>query len=378
MSWTFELALLFFLALSAVSQFATVKSRGVFSLPFAFGVLFIAAYALNIIPKDFVGRTKLLDIGIIAYNVLIIHSGTFFSFKTAIKQKRAFLVVLANYLVLGVFFLTVGVKLFGKPMAFFAFPSVLGGGATSAIASFATMKNYPHLSFFPWMFFMFQGFFGIPLFAYYVKKVYKQESNCPSEESEKQPQSPVLKQKNSPYKGAAYYLGILMAFSFLNKFLFSSLSQSSGITLTFTALIFGIILGETKLIERGPLYRADCFGLLMLGLMSLMAESLAHVPFLGIIKMLVPVLIFFAIATFLIVLVGLLLSRYLGFSKERSIVIALSAITATPANTIIINGIYGKTKGLNSQRLIEETNMGSLYGVNILSVALISILVAFI
>lgn len=375
MEWSFELSLLFFLILSAASHITMIKSRWILSLPFVFGVLFILAYEFAFIPRDFISRTKLLDIGVIAYNVLIIHAGTMFSFKALWKMKKALLIILIGYGLITLTFLLLGAPLFGNPMSLIAIAAIPGGGATCAIASFTLLKNHPQLSFFPWLLFMFQGFFSIPLFSILVKK---EKSLLKSPEPTKTMEVNIPISKGSRYKGTAYYLGILMLFSFLNKFLFSGFMESTGIALTLTALFFGIIIGELGLVDRGPLQKADCFGLLMLGLMSLMAETLAHVSLSSIIGMLVPVLVLFTIATSALILTGLLLSRPLGYSPTRAMAIALGAITATPANAVIIKGIFGASEGKDSAQLIDETNIGSMYGINIFSVAIISILAAFI
>jgi hypothetical protein len=381
MEWTFELSLLVFLALAALSQTVMMKSRGLLSLPLVFGLLFMAGYGFNILPRDFIARTRLLDIGVIAYHVLIIHAGTLFNRKILARNKKALLIVLAGFCVVSGVLLTLGSALFGRPLAFMAAAALPGGGATCAIASFTAMKNHPELSFFPWLLFMFQGIFGIPLFGFFISKTMVRGEIPPGPGKEKNTRETPHRNQPGGLKGTAYYLGILMFFSVINKLVFSEILGPTGIALTLPALLMGIILGETGLVERGPLHRADCFGLLMLGLMSLMAETLAHVPFSAILAMAVPVLLFFILATGLLILTGMILSRPLGVPVFRAMAIAMSMLTASPANAVIINAVYGSRGGSGTAEpggLIEETDLGSIYVINIFSVALISILAAFL
>jgi len=241
------------------------------------------------------------------------------------------------------------------------------------------LERFPEINFFPWLIFMFQCLFGLPIFAVMLKK--EKLKLQPAAESALPVKKRLSDRMNGGLKVTAFYLAALMLLSLLNRLVFDAFLSGTGLSLNLTALLIGMIVGETGLIDRSPLQNADCFGLLMLGLMSLMAESLAHVPIAAVIGMAAPALLCFAVCTLIMVLSAILLSRPLGMSKSRAVLIGISSLVPIPLNIIMIRNIIKPVSPVEAgaaEVLIGETRMGSLYVVNIFSVMLISIAVCFI
>ncbi|MBI9106157.1 MAG: hypothetical protein JEZ04_05380 [Spirochaetales bacterium] len=382
MEWSFELSLTVFLVVAFVSQLISFLSRGRLSLPLAFGLIFMAGFSLEIFPKDFIDKTGLLGVGRIAFNVLIIHAGTMFSLRELKRNRKALLITLSGVILSNVIIIGGLSGLIGRELAILAAPSVVGGGATCAIASVSVMRSLPEISFFPWLIFMLQCLFGAPVFALMLKKEKLKIGGYRKEmASLPEARGRIADKMNGSLKGTAFYLMALMLLSLLNRLFFNTFFSGTGLSLNLTALLIGIVVGETGLIDRNPLQKADCFGLLMLGLMSLMAKSLANIPLSAVIALIPPALICFAVSTTALVLSGIALSRPLGVSRTRAVVIAISSLVPVPVNIIMIKSIIKPESAFETDdvaRLIEETKMGSLYVINIFSVLLISIAVSFI
>ena len=155
MSWSFETSLLVFLAIIFLSQAVATLTRGKLSLPLVLGLICMAGFGGGFFPADFIVKSKMKDVGYIAFNVLVVHSGTTLDLGRLKAEWRTIalssIVVLALSLVL-VFGLG---PVMGRSLAILSPGPVIGGGAACAIASNATVARSPLLAPFPWMIFMF-------------------------------------------------------------------------------------------------------------------------------------------------------------------------------------------------------------------------------
>jgi hypothetical protein len=381
MEWSFELSLTIFLIISAVSVAIMIATKSRLSLPFVFGVIIIAGFAFNIFPKDFAIKTKLLEVGTIAFNVLIIHAGTMFDFSKIKLNKNAFIIAITSVIVMSIVVIFGLGPIFGWELALLAPASMLGTGATNAIASIGILKTMPQLSAFPWLLFMFQGFFGLPIYAVMLKKIKGKSDDGLISKDEVEVETTIKKAFHEKipdkYKSTGYYLGILMILSLLNRWFYNWALADLGISINLTALIIGMVIGQLGLIERAPLKKSDSFGLLMLGLMCLMAQSFANIPIQGVLGLMIPVIVCFIVCTLSLCIVGLALSKKLGFKKHMGVAIAISCMVPMPTNSIIIRSMFGDDVK-RANMLVGNMDMGSLYMMNIFSVLLISILMYFI
>lgn len=384
MDWSFEVSLMVFLVIAFVSQWIAGLTKSKLSLPFVLGVICIGGFALNIFPKDFVQKSKLIEVGTIAFNVLIIHSGSMFNLRHIKKNRKAAILVFTSVVVMTMVIVFGLRPLIGKEVAYIAPSSMIGGGASCAIGSIGILKKAPQFSSFPWLVFMFQSLFSLPLFVVMLKKEKskKKKADVQATIVEEQCEKKMLCERiPKKYRTPAFYLAMLMVISVANRWLNSLFLADLGISITMSALIIGMVLGQLGIIERAPLKNSDSFGLLMIGLMSLMANSFAHTPLNLVLSLLIPLLWCFVICTLILVIIGILMSKPLGFSKNMGVLLAVSTMVSFPINTFIIKGIYGGNQQQDSSEisnLISKTNIGSLYIVNIFSVLIISIMLNFV
>lgn len=401
MKWEFEFSIMIFLIICFLSHVISTKTRFRLTLQFCLGVICIIGFSTGILPQDFVKKSKLIEIGFIAFNVLIIHSGTKLELDKLKNQKNTIalcsIATLTMTIIVG-FGLS---PLIGREIALLSPGPIVGGGATSAIASISVLRIKPELSVYPWLIFMIQGLFGVPLCAVAIKKEtirllndYRKNSNFNLNEygiitiDEKNIK---IRTRNkfcvkipNRYKNTAYYLGIIMIISVFNKWLNVTYLSDIKLHLSVTALIFGIVLGHFGVIDRDPLSKSNSMGLLMLGLMALMANTLAFTPINTIIMMIKPVLIVFVVATIILTLVGIIFSNYFGFSKYKGVAITLSCMVGFPISAILVQEIitrYAKTdkeKSIIDINLMPSLTVTSMLIVNVLSIFISSLLASLL
>lgn len=288
-TWDFVQSFTVFLIIVFIAQALAVKLKSMIPMPLIYGVLFILGFSTGCLPKDMLLSANMIAVGTIAFNVLVIHSGTMINFSMLRRKRTDMLICLISTAILIVVTGFCLIPILGKGTALLAPGSVIGGGASCAIASRWVLDKNPGISVFPWMIFMFQGLFSVPIVSWALKKeaaglledlrsgqalVPNQSHNMPTSDKKISPceRIPVS------YKTTAYYLGIIMIAAFINQLLQRTVLASMNINTNVTALLLGLLLGSLGIMDRGPLFKSDSYGLLLLGLMGLMANTIANNP----------------------------------------------------------------------------------------------------
>ena len=108
----------------------------------------------------------------------------------------------------------------------------------------------------------------------------------------------------------------------LNNLLQSTVLANVPINSYITALLFGIVLGALGFLDRAPLFKSDSYGLLILGLMGLMANTLANTPWFAIVAYIPALLISFVVGSVILLLCAIIGSKILGnvIGMERIVV----------------------------------------------------------
>lgn len=395
MEWTFEISFLVFLILIFIAQTISTKSNSILSMPLILGVLAIIGFQTGILQKDFIEASNMIVVGTIAYNLLVINSGTMINTKFILKDWKNALVLLVSSLILT---LIVGFGLstiIGRELSILSSGSIIGGGATCAIASYMTMRTNPSLSVFPWLIFMFQGLFAVPIIMLMLKKeaqvllleyrgrdmeIYQAER--PNHNRGKfKDNLKLYEQIPQKYKSTAYYLGLIMLINVMNKWLHSKI----GIPLNqnATALLAGFIFGQIGIIDTAPLHKADSFGLLLLGLMGLMVNTLSKNTVFTLLRFATPLLIVVSVSTIVLIVTGFLASKVLKTSPYGRIAMTLNCMVGFPVNKLIIDRSISITadegeKGYLNSKLAPLLNIGTMLIVNTVSIIIISVMINFI
>lgn len=374
MSWSFEVSLLAFLLIAFASQALAVVTKGRLSLPLALGVICAAGFALGLLPTDIASKSRMRDVGFIAFNVLVVHSGTLVDLKAARARKGAALTGLACLVSL-VAVLGLGLApVLGREAALFSIGPVVGGGAACAIASNAALRKLPGLAALPWLVFMFQGIFGLPLLALSLRKEVgrirmRLAANPGSRPGavpgpaagesgrERFPRPPLCERLPAPFRGPAFYLASLMLVAVINRVLYGAFLARLGLHPALSALVLGFVFARLGLLERDPLSKTDSMGILMLGLMALMADALAATPP-AVLLGLAPLALLALAATALVVAgVGALAGRLSGHGASRGMVAAASCMIGLPPAVVAARGILRGLEPDEARRAALEAEL---------------------
>ncbi|MDI9241517.1 hypothetical protein [Fusibacillus kribbianus] len=374
-TWAFDKSFLVFLIIAGISVMLSVKVRSLIPMPLIYGILFILGFAFHLLPADMLLSANMIAVGTIAYNVLVVHSGTMIDLHFLKKKwEDALVCIISTFLLV----LTAGFGLMpfvGKELALLSPGSVVGGGASCAIASRLMMQNNPEYSVFPWMIFMFQGVFSVPVITLALKK----ESQALAEEFRKRKvtdapagsvfsfsssgtgRRPLCERIPKKYKSTAYYLGIIMAVTFFNNLLHGTLFSDLSINPYITALLFGMVFHAVGFMDRAPLFSSDSYGLLILGLMGLMANTLANCPWQAVVGYLPALLLVFVVSTAVLILCGAVAAKIFGFRPWRGIALTMNCMMGFPVNDMLLE--QASRIGENEEEQIYiKSQLGSVLG----------------
>lgn len=393
MSWSLEISLLFFLIIIFLSQAIASRLSSYIPMPLILGIICITGFATGWVPKDIIEKSNMIAVGTIAYNMFVVNSGTMIDLKFIKRYKRESVICIVSSIII---FFVVGIgmrRVIGKELALLSSGSVIGGGATCAIASYVALGIKPEIAVYPWLIFMFQGLFAVPIIAWALNKEasaclksFRELSECaltktaPSNTLNAEKQK--LCEKVQPrFKTTAYYLSAIMTINVLNKYIHSKFNI--GINQNATALLAGFLFNHLGLIDAGPLHKSDSFGLLLLGLMGLMVNTLSKNPLGNILRLMVPMIIMFLVSIVLLVATALVFSRVHKTNPYGNIAMTVNCVMGFPVNKLLVDNAAaaGKTKEEKEYIVIKLSplvNIGTMLVVNTISVIITAIAVNFI
>ena len=393
-TWSFANSFLVFLLIVFAAQSLATLLRNYVPMPLFYGLFFAIGFAVGWLPPDMLLAANMVTVGTIAFNVLVIHSGTMINLPMIVAKWRESLTAILSALIMTAVCLLVLPPLIGRKLALLAPGAVIGGGASCAIGSRWVMDAHPEISFFPWMIFMFQGIFSVPVVSWALKKerdvLLKQMEGAPAPAAGSAGRPPVnpfapfgpCAKIPKAYKTTAYYLGLIMVATVLNYALQGTLLKNAGINPNITALLIGLILGNLGLMDRAPLFQSDSYGLLILSLMGLMANNLAHTPWQLLVSFVVPVLVSLAVGGVVLFLCALLFAKVFHMSPYRAIILTMNSIMGFPVNQELmaqtIRSVPEQYRGAVAGQLTPVLNLGTSLISNGLSIFIVSILVALV
>lgn len=415
-TWAFDRSFLVFLVIVFISLTLAAKLKSMIPMPLIYGILFAVGFGTGALPTDMLLSANMIAVGTIAFNVLVIHSGTMINLGL-LKQKKQetiLCVLAAVFLVLIVGFgLT---PILGKGLAFLAPGSVIGGGASCAIASRWVLDKNPGISVFPWLIFMFQGLFSVPVVTWALKRESKallQEfrekmqmqsavavdsgnvdattgngTDGKSRPGIVQPQSIGVKTAlcdriPAKYKNTAYYLGIIMVVTVINNLMHGTILSGLHMNPNLTALLLGFILGGLGFMDKAPLFKADSYGLLLMGLMGLMANTIAKYPWQALLGFLPVLILVFVVSTVVLVLCGIIGAKICGFRAERGVALTMNCMMGFPVNDMLTTnaasiGVTEAERGYIKSQTGPLLGIGTMLISNAVSVVFVSIMVIFV
>ena len=78
-TWAFDKSFLVFLLIAFAATALAERLRSLIPMPLIYGVIFLLGFRTGVLPADMLLYANMIAVGTIAYNVLVVHSGTMIS-----------------------------------------------------------------------------------------------------------------------------------------------------------------------------------------------------------------------------------------------------------------------------------------------------------
>lgn len=347
------LALTVLCVIFAVGDFVSAKTKSIFSMLFVSSVILMVGFWVGL-PTTIFEDAALMSIGGIMIAFLITHMGTLMSFKDLKEQWRTVVISIGAVAGIGIFLFLVGVPLLGKEYAVAAAPPISGGVvAAIMMGEAAKAKGLEVIAVFATLIVVVQGFFGYPvasiLLGKEAKKLrenFRQNKNSTNSNATTETISttktlgerpkllpPLPQQLQTPYILLAK-LGIVAVIGFQLAHLLNDI-----INPYVMCLIVGVAGRELGFLEEDILNKANAFGLAMVSLMAIIFANLTQATPQMLGQLLFPLVGSIVLGLIGIAIASILLGKLVGYSKEMSISIGVSALFGFPGTFIIANEV---------------------------------------
>ena len=373
------------LFLMAIGEYVSKKSKAKIPSVFVTAVLFLIGF-WTIFPANIVDISVLgMPFAGLSMLLLVVHLGTLLNIEELKKQWKTILVSLGGIVGICVFLLGVGRLFIDKEYLIISAPPLTGGLVASIIMSDAAKsQGLETLSILAILLYVMQGFVGYPITSIVLnreaKTLVKDFRNGKIKLHSEEVNTSIIKKKkliNFPkeLENTAFALckmGLVALLATLSeKYLGGAVSKYV------FALIYGCIGYEIGFLEEKILNKYESFGILMVSLMIFIFSSLSKATPELLLSILGPLMICITLGTTGLIIGSVLVGRYLGFSKEMSIAVAITAFYGFPANFVLTQDTceaIGETK--EEQALLLQELMPKMIVGGFVSVTIVSVIVA--
>ena len=278
--------------------------------------------------------------------LLITHMGTMLSIRELASQWKTIVIGLLGIAGICLGTMTIGAVLFGWDTVLVATPPLTGGIVAAIMMSdAATAKGMTDLAVLAIIMYVMQGFAGYPLTAIMLKKegtrllgLYrsgqlKSDSNAEvkgTAETSKFKIIPPLPQKYQTTYMLLLKLGIVAWASVA-----FAAATNEVVSKYVICLIFGVIAAEIGFVERKPLNLSNSFGFLITALMAFVFAGLAKATPAMLMQIVGPLVGIIVLGVIGMAILSIVFGKMLGYSKEMSFAIALTALYGFPPNYIL-------------------------------------------
>ena len=278
--------------------------------------------------------------------LLITHMGTMLSIRELASQWKTIVIGLLGIAGICLGTMTIGAVLFGWDTVLVATPPLTGGIVAAIMMSdAATAKGMTDLAVLAIIMYVMQGFAGYPLTAIMLKKegtrllgLYrsgqiKSDSNAEvksTTETSKFKIIPPLPQKYQTTYMLLLKLGIVAWASVA-----FAAATNEVVSKYVICLIFGVIAAEIGFVERKPLNLSNSFGFLITALMAFVFAGLAKATPAMLLQIVGPLVGIIVLGVIGMAILSIIFGKMLGYSREMSFAIALTALYGFPPNYIL-------------------------------------------
>ncbi|MBN2898016.1 MAG: hypothetical protein JXO44_04485 [Clostridia bacterium] len=330
----------------SLGDIASTKTKAFVPSVFVAALLFLFGF-WTFFPADIVALAGFqTPIIYLSMYLLITHMGTMLSIRELASQWRTIVIALLGVVGIIALTMTAGSALFGFQTAVIATPPLTGGIVAAIVMSeAATELGLDSLAVLAIITYVMQGFVGYPLTAIMLKKegnrllagfrsgelkLTKVEETTDLPERKKLiPALPknyqttyiILAKLGLTAWAAVAFAGFIKPYIDISPFVM--------------CLFFGVIAQELGFVEQRPLNLSGSFGFLITGLMAFVFAGLARATPSMLCEIAVPLLGIIVLGVSGMCIFSMLIGKRLGYTKEMSFAIALTALYGFPPNYIL-------------------------------------------
>ena len=387
------------LAVLTIGEIVSTKTKAFVPSVFVAALLFLLGF-WTFFPANIVELAGFpMPVITLSMLLLISHMGTMLSVRELAAQWKTIVTALAGIAGICLGTLTLGRMLFGWEMVVSATPPLTGGiVAALMMQEAATAKGLANLAVLAIIMYVMQGFVGYPLTALMLKKEGQrlldlfrsgsitikknsQDETAVTAEEEKSRFRifpPMSKKYQTTYM-LLFKLGIVAWLSVC----FAGLLQDK-ISRYVICLIFGVIAAEIGFVERKPLNLSGSFGFLITALMAFVFAGLAKATPQMLLELVGPLVGIIILGVLGMAIFAMLVGKALGYTKEMSFAVALTALYGFPPNYILTEEA-AKALAENDEEqkflmdeMLPKMLVGGFTTVTIVSVIIAGIFVQFL
>ncbi len=379
------------IAIMLVSELIAKLTRGRIPMVFMMALFFLIGYWIGM-PKDVVDRSQLSGIAMITKSIILIHIATLFDIKALAKDWRV--VVTSLFSMVGIVVTVFAVSLImSKPdYAIASIPPLMGGFAAAYLMlEAAPTQTITILVLLVWVL---QSFVGYPLTAIFIRKegqrLVKNYRDDPEEAKASLPGATAEETKKvllidkvpEIIKSPTFILFEMLMFAAvaagLNVVCQMIFKTSIDLSPIFSVLV-GVLARTLGLIDKEPLDKAKCSGIMFLALYASMMTDFAEVTPGSILAMIGPAALLIAVSTVGILLLSLPIGKKFGYTKEMAMAIGLNCYLGFPFNYAITSEqIQMLTSDEEERKFLTDSMMSKMIIGGITSVTVVSCVVATI
>ena len=332
-----------FIGIFAIADLVSTKTEARLPSLFTVAVLSIAGYWSGLIPTDLFALTGISTALVyVVYYLQLANMGALIPLKEMLAQWRTILIAAAGLVGIVIGALVIGGPIFGMEYAIAGAPPLSGGIVAYEIMRDAAVRiGREDLAIMALAIYVLQSFIGYPLTSFLLKKEaralkskfnagdIKGDDKSAVASTETKKLLPQLPEKYVTTNTILFKLAIAGLIGILiTNALNSAFGAENGdfISRYVILLIVGVILNEIGFLDDAPIARSQIGGFTSVVIVGFsVVAGLANAT---------PQVVFGLIG---LIILSAIAGRFLGYSREMSISIALSALYGYPGTEILSN-----------------------------------------
>jgi hypothetical protein len=343
MAWDNALvAITVYMVLFAIGHVIAQKTKGVIVEALFLSAVYLIAFITGLFPSDTLTNTGVVTV-ISSFGILLLvtNLGTMIELKQLLREWKTVVVCLGGMAVMAVFFLVIGLPLFGREYTLSALPPVAGGlVATGLVANAAEAAGKPDFGAFASLLCSLQTFFAVPLSSLltrsYANSLVKSGEYLKDSDNGKKSRFPsfkVIKGFPQIMNDSSNIVARLLIVALIGYLV--SAATGGTFPAAVSVLIFGIIFTELGFLEPQSLSKAGYMNFLLMGLVMTLPNSFRSLTLESFGNMLAPAIVFLLIGAASLTLGGAIVAKILKVDWRLGSAAALSAMFGYPLTEII-------------------------------------------